>query len=133
MMVYQLPNEIERIAKAGEFDEFDLNSFFKADGEYNDAQFVHKDDVQKWLDLIRGQYLPASIDDLKLGRGKPKMPFADSDLLGSLQHTLWFLPNVASCYAMKNLLSTLLFAPAIKLAWAQQPRSRSTRLWIQAH
>ena len=105
MMVYQLPNEIERIAKAGEFDEFDLNSFFKADGEYNDAQFVHKDDVQKWLDLIRGQYLPASIDDLKLGRGKPKMPFADSDLLGSLQHTLWFLPNVASCYAMKNLLS----------------------------
>ena len=105
MMVYQLPNEIETIAKAGEFDEFDLNSFFKADGEYNDAQFVHKDDVQKWLDLIRGQYLPASIDDLKLGRGKPKMPFADSDLLGSLQHTLWFLPNVASCYAMKNLLS----------------------------
>ena len=32
------------------------------------------------------------------------MPFSDSRLLGILQHTFWFLPNVASCNAMKNLL-----------------------------
>ena len=32
------------------------------------------------------------------------MPYADVRLLNVLQHTLWFLPNVASCYAMKNLL-----------------------------
>lgn len=30
--------------------------------------------------------------------------YADVRLLNVLQHTLWFLPNVASCYAMKNLL-----------------------------
>ena len=32
------------------------------------------------------------------------MPFSDRRLLGILQHTFWFLPNVASCYAMANLL-----------------------------
>lgn len=32
------------------------------------------------------------------------MPFSDDNLLNSLLHTLWFLPNVASCYAMANLL-----------------------------
>lgn len=61
--------------------------------------------MQKWLDLIRGAYLPASIDDLRLGQDKrPPMPFSDARLLGLLSHTLWFLPNVASCFAMANLL-----------------------------
>lgn len=32
------------------------------------------------------------------------MPFSDTTLLNVLSHTLWFLPNVASCYAMYNLL-----------------------------
>ena len=44
------------------------------------------------------------VDDLKLGDKKLAMPYADVRLLNVLQHTLWFLPNVASCYAMKNLL-----------------------------
>ncbi|MBR4128808.1 MAG: restriction endonuclease, partial [Bacteroidaceae bacterium] len=56
-------------------------------------------------DLIRGGYLPASVDDLKLGQDKrPPMPFSDTRLLNVLSHTLWFLPNVASCFAMANLL-----------------------------
>lgn len=32
------------------------------------------------------------------------MPFGDSSLLSILTHTFWFLPSVASCYAMANLL-----------------------------
>jgi hypothetical protein len=32
------------------------------------------------------------------------MPYSDVRLLNVLNHTLWFLPNVASCYAMYNLL-----------------------------
>ena len=32
------------------------------------------------------------------------MPFSDTRLLNVLSHTLWFLPNVASCQAMANLL-----------------------------
>ena len=56
------------------------------------------------MDLIRGSYLETTVDDLKLGAKKPVMPYSDTRLLNILSHTLWFLPNVASCYAMRNLL-----------------------------
>jgi len=105
MMTYRIPDSIRQIAMQGEFNEFDLNVFFSAKGKGKEARFVYENEVQKWLDLIRGSYLPASVDDLKLGQDKrPPMPFSDTRLLNVLSHTFWFLPNVASCYAMYNLL-----------------------------
>lgn len=106
MLTYRMPDEIQEVAKQGEFDEFDLNLFFAAEGKGENARFKYENEVQKWLDLIRGGYLPASVDDLKLGQDKrPPMPFSDTRLLNVLSHTLWFLPNVASCFAMANLLA----------------------------
>lgn len=106
MLTYRMPDEIQEVAKQGEFDEFDLNLFFSAEGKGESARFKYENEVQKWLDLIRGGYLPASVDDLKLGQDKrPPMPFSDTRLLNVLSHTLWFLPNVASCFAMANLLA----------------------------
>lgn len=106
LMTYQMPKEIQRVALNEQYNEFDLNVFFKASsktGNPEDAQFEYKEYVQKWLDLMRGSY--NVVDDLKLGQGqKPVMPFSDVRMLSILTHTLWFLPDVASCYAMKNLL-----------------------------
>ena len=104
MMTYQIPESIRRIAMQGEFNEFDLNVFFSAKGKGENAHFIYADYVQKWLDLIRGSNKETENYDLKLGSAKPPMPYADVRLLNVLQHTLWFLPNVASCYAMYNLL-----------------------------
>ena len=105
MLTYRMPDQIQDVARQGEFDEFDLNLFFAAEDKGDSARFKYENEVQKWLDLIRGAYLPASIDDLRLGQDKrPPMPFSDARLLGLLSHTLWFLPNVASCFAMANLL-----------------------------
>lgn len=103
LLTYQLPNSIRDIASKGEFDEFNLNTFFSADGQGEDAVFQFESDVQKWLDLIRGAYLGNQEEMLKLSE-KPPFPFSDSRLLSSLQHTFWFLPSVASCFAMRNLL-----------------------------
>ena len=106
MMTYRVPESIQAVALQGEFNEFDLNVFFSAEGKGDDAKFVYAEYVQKWLDLIRGSYLPASVDDMKLGQDRrPPMPFSDTRLLNVLSHTLWFLPNVASCFAMNNLLA----------------------------
>lgn len=105
MLTYKVPDSIRSIAMQGEFNEFDLNVFFSAKGKGAEARFVYESYVQKWLDLIRGSYLETSADELKLGRGRPAMPFSDTRLLNVLSHTLWFLPNVASCFAMANLLA----------------------------
>jgi hypothetical protein len=106
MLTYQLPDSIRQIAMEGEFNEFDLNVFFSADGEKAKAHFKYEDEVQKWLDLIRGGFSETTVDNLKLGAKKPPLPFSHAPLLNVLNHTFWFLPTVASCHAMANLLKS---------------------------
>jgi len=105
LLTYQLPDSIREIAMQGEFNEFDLNVFFTASGIGDKAKFTYQDEVQKWLNLIRGAFMETTIDNLKLGARKPPMPFSDVRLLNVLSHTFWFLPSVASCHAMRNLLA----------------------------
>ena len=76
LLTYQMPDELLAIASAGEFDEFDLNAFFEASGTGVWAQFKHKDDVQKWLDIIRGGYALKSVEYLKTGT-RPPFPYSD--------------------------------------------------------
>jgi len=104
LLTYQMPDELVSIASGGEFDEFDLNAFFEASGRGDQAQFNHKNDVQKWLDIIRGGYAAKAAEHLKTGT-RPPFPYSDVRLLPYLQHSFWFLPNVAACHAMANLLS----------------------------
>ncbi len=104
MLTYQMPDAIREIAMGGEFNEFDLNVFFAAEGKGEDARFKLESDVQKWLDLIRGSYRETTLDNLKMGSKKPPMPFSDARLKNILTHTFWYLPSVASCYAMRNLM-----------------------------
>jgi hypothetical protein len=104
LLTYQMPDELVAIASAGEFNEFDLNAFFEASGTGAKAQFKHRSDVQKWLDIIRGAYAPKAVEYLKTGT-RPPFPYSDVRLLPYLQHSFWFLPNVAACHAMANLLA----------------------------
>lgn len=105
MLTYQLPDAIRDVAMKGEFNEFDLNVFFAATGEGIQAKFTYENEVQKWLDLIRGALAETTVDSLKLGAEKPPMPFSDTRLLNVLSHTFWFLPTVAACHAMHNLIA----------------------------
>ena len=101
LMTYKIPEDIRRIAAAGEFDGFDLNEFFAAD----ESGFRHEEHVRKWLRLIRGAHMPFEEDALRLGNDRrPPMPYSDSRLVRSLRHTVWFLPDVAACRAMYRLL-----------------------------
>ena len=103
MMTYKMPDEIKQIALNGEFDEFSLNEFFSASEVNGDCKFKYEREVVNWLNLIRGQYKPTAIDELKVGK-KPPMPYSDIRLLNALNHTFWFLPSVASCKAMGEIL-----------------------------
>lgn len=105
MLTYQMPDAIRQVAMQGEFNEFDFKQFFATVGEGDDAQFVNKDEVQKWLNFIRGSYNEMVVSDLRLGSERPPMPFSHAPLLRSLTHTFWFMPSVSSCFAMRNLLA----------------------------
>ena len=77
-------------------------SSFRPPAPAPSRDFKHKSDVQKWLDIIRGQYAPKAVESLKTGT-RPPFPYSDARLLPYLQHSFWFLPNVAACRAMANL------------------------------
>ena len=104
MMLYKLPKEVEEIAEKGEKNEFDLNLFFKANGKSKNAKFKYETAVQGWLNFIRGQLSTTWENEFKTDT-PPPMPFAEVQLLNSLQHTFWFLPDVSACDAMENLLN----------------------------
>ena len=104
LLTYQMPDELLAVASGGEFDEFDLNAFFEASGTDSNAEFKYKGDVQKWLDIIRGGHTAHAAELLKVGT-RPPFPYSDVRLLPYLQHSFWFMPSVASCHAMANLLA----------------------------
>lgn len=112
LMTYQMPEAIREVALKGEQNEFDLNEFFRAEevkGDLLDSggkryKFVHENAVQDWLHLIRGKYMPAN-PIAGTDHVKPPVPFEDVRLQQHLTHTFWFLPSVASCRAMAQLLA----------------------------
>lgn len=112
MFTYQIDDITENVAYQGEFDEFDLNIFFKAEGSglcndpkaKNPAQFVNENDVQRWLDIMRGNFSSMTVASLKTDIRKVPLPYQDIMLRDKLKHTIWYLPNVAACEAMYNLL-----------------------------
>ena len=104
LLIYQLPENLRAVALGGNRNEFDLNTFFAATGNGNSASFTHKDQVQAWLDWLRGQDVDAVLRVLDAGTAKP-FPYADTHVLPYMNHSAWFLPTVASVFAMRNLLA----------------------------
>jgi len=116
MMTYQMPQDLGAMIEQWDMDGFDLNEFFRAErtpsplrgtpprgGGEPSAHFVHEKAVQKWLDIIRGK-TPIYGDSSSPLNEHPPLPFEDTRLLDLCAHTMWFLPNVASCDAMEALL-----------------------------
>lgn len=102
LLVYELPDNLKEVAINGLRNEFDLNEFFKAEGGVRSAEFKHKDQVQAWLDWMRGQDVQAAnnVD----GLSKP-FPFSNTNVLPHLNHSVWFLPSVSAVFAMARLLA----------------------------
>lgn len=103
LLAYEMPDALKEVA-LNNFSEFSLSEFFKtqknAEGK---AEFIHEADVQKWLDLLRGQDITGLWANVS-NTHRPPLPYEDPNLLRALQHTIWYLPNVDACFAMKDLM-----------------------------
>jgi hypothetical protein len=100
LLTYVVPPALMAFAR-GERNEFDLSSFFVAEGTGEGAEFRHKDLVQSWLKWMQGQDLESALNTVGSGQ---RFPYADTEVLRYLDHSVWFLPSVSSVFAMQNLL-----------------------------
>ena len=111
--LYELPEDLRRVAVTTEYNGFDLSEFFKAKKNPDNDEYVfeHDGEVRAWLDYICAAPPAdprAKVEYLKNlnARKKIRQPFGDMEFEAKLRHTLWFLPSVASCRAMKRMLES---------------------------
>lgn len=90
-------------AADGEFDGFDLNTYFKAKKSDGGYIFEKPDYVVSFLDLIRGKKaLPTRL--LDSGESNAPFPYEAAEFTDAVRHSVWYLQDVAACEAMANLL-----------------------------
>ena len=82
---------------------FDLSGFFAASQVGSEYHFADPDRVNEFLNMLRGRLTPSATEKL-LNNFKPPFPYSDARFAGAVDHTVWFLPTVASAHAMKASL-----------------------------
>lgn len=103
MFTYALAESASRAIDQGANDLFDLSGYFEAKKVGAECQFTDADSVTEFLNLLRGKLTQSATEKL-LNNFKPPFPYSDSRFAGAVDHTVWFLPTVASCHAMKAAL-----------------------------
>lgn len=102
LLAYEMPESLKEIA-LNNLSEFSLTEFFRVDKGSKPPKFIHENEVQKWLDLLRGQDL-SDLWTVVSTSTRPPLPFEDANLLNALQHTVWYMPSVDACKAMHDLI-----------------------------
>lgn len=104
MYTYAMGAPAVHWATEGEFDGFDLNTYFKA--KMGDGQYVFEkpDYVASFLDLIRGKKaLPERLPD---DEAIAPFPYEAAEFKEAVRHSVWYMNDVAACEAMAALLRT---------------------------
>jgi len=108
---YDIGTEAEAWAEDGEFNGFSLNEYFKAKkvdpkskstgiGAY---EFEDVGRVREFLEMLRGT-LPDQMK-LKIVAGqKPPFPYQHAKFDRSIAHSVWFMNDIAACFAMRDAL-----------------------------
>lgn len=83
---------------------FDLSGYFEASKEGAEYHFVDPGRVGEFLDMLRGKLTQTAAGKL-LNDAHPPFPYSDARFTSAVNHTVWFMPTVASAKAMKATLA----------------------------
>lgn len=107
MYTYRMGSAAEQWADDGEFNGFSLNEYFRASkvegGGKHDYEFKDKDRVLEFLEMLRGKLSDQQKTHIIAGQ-KPPFPYESARFSAGIQHTVWYMDDVAACHAMKALL-----------------------------
>jgi len=110
MFTYELGADATAYAEDGEFNGFILTEYFKAEvGAGKKAQddgactFADPTRVTEFLEMLRGK-LSDQMKALVLTGQKAPFPYESEAFKSAVKHAVWYLPDVASCFAMSDAL-----------------------------
>lgn len=87
----------------GEDGLTDLSGFFEASKVGSEYHFKDPQRVGEFLDMLRGRLSQSAVQKL-LTESRPPFPYSDERFAEAVEHTVWFMPSVASVHAMKAAL-----------------------------
>jgi len=108
-------------ASDGEFDGFDLNTYFGAQHVGGEYVFDHSDYVKSFLDLLRGK---KQVHSAIIEGEKPPFPYEASKFTDAVRHTVWYMKDVAACEAMASLLKSDTFFSTYEIHVAAGTRAK---------
>lgn len=111
MYAYEIAQGVATWAEDGEFSGFSLTEYFRAGrvvegrGLPGPGGCVFEDEarVSEFLEMLRGKLS----DQMKLqivAGSKPPFPYESPAFTEAIKHSVWYLPDVASCFAMRDML-----------------------------
>lgn len=111
MYAYELDSEAVAYAEDGEFNRFSLSEHFKAERVDKSSRatgsgaYVFEDDARVWkfLELLCGK-LSKQMKMQVLAGQKVPFPYEHPSFAGAIRHAVWYMPDVASCFAMRDML-----------------------------
>lgn len=116
MYAYEMGASAEKWADDGEFNGFNLTTYFKAakaDPESKSRKvetgtYVFEDPtrVQEFLEMLRGKLSTQMKAQILTGGSGKKAPFPyeSPDFTDAIKHAVWYMADVASCFAMRDML-----------------------------
>ncbi|OYN84023.1 GIY-YIG nuclease family protein [Parenemella sanctibonifatiensis] len=104
MYTYDMGQGAQEYAADGEFNGFSLNEFFKASkGADGDYVFERPDEVGEFLEMLRGK-MSEQMRLQVLSQDKPPFPYEAVRFKDAIKHSVWYMSNVAACFAMADML-----------------------------
>jgi hypothetical protein len=109
---YRMSEAAEALADDGEFNGFSLSEYFKASRTNATARltdpgacvFEDRTRVSEFLQMLRGKLAgQMKVQVLDAGQ-KPPFPYESPDFARAVQHSVWYMADVACCFAMRDLL-----------------------------
>ena len=97
LFTYQMPDELIAVANQGSLTSSTSTRFFGGKGRRQDAEFAPQDRRAEVARSRPRAHLPTQVDAMRMGT-RPRFPIR-CPTLPYLQHSFWFLPNVAACEA----------------------------------
>ena len=103
MFTYALSEMASEAIDQGADGLFDLSGFFEASKLGSEYHFTDPERVVGFLNMLRGR-LSQTATEKQLNNFKPPFPYSDGRFTKAVEHSVWFLPTVASAHAMRDSL-----------------------------
>jgi hypothetical protein len=112
MYAYEIAPGAAGWAEEGEFSGFSLTDYFKAERigkgtgapSQGDCVFEDPGRVSEFLEMLRGKLDEQIKVEIVAGQ-KPPFPYESPAFTDAIKHSVWYMPDVASCFAMRDMLN----------------------------